>query len=169
MQTQNPVPQINKVRQFNDQLDFNSIYNLGVICVLIMILAMDLLSYNFWQHSKSMAITICYPLAVMVLFGFEVLYKLFTNKNISLIRNYSKIILLPTVLYFSFFTAYPLGYLVTNASSIFVSATSVMRFSALSTFYIVVAGLSYLTDIELEECVVEGRIEKDNDIGFKEH
>ena len=166
---QNIVPKKNKIKLVNDEINFKNVYNCGVICFLIMIFTMDLLSYNFWQHSKSMAITICYPLAVMVLFGFEMLYKLFTNKNISLIRNYSKIILLPTVLYFSFFTAYPLGYLVTNASSIFVSATSVMRFSALSTFYIVVAGLSYLTDIELEECVVEGRIEKDNDIGFKEH
>lgn len=160
----------NKVRKLNDSINFNSLFNDGVISLLIVIFTMDLLGYNFWQFSKSIALTIYYPALIILLFFVEFIYKCLTGKSFTLIRHYVRLIIALCVLHVSLFTAYSLGYLVTNINSIFVNYDATARFSALSAYYILIAYLLYINVDTLNDAVM-AKISKKNDISksIQEH
>lgn len=160
----------NKVRQLNDSINFDSFFHYGVISLLIVIFTMDLLGYNFWQFSKSIALVICYPALIILLFFAEFMYKCLTGKSFTIVRHYARLIMVPCVLYVSLFTAYSLGYLVTNTNSIFVNYNATARFSALSAYYILIAYLLYMNVDGLNDAVIT-KISKKNDVStaIQEH
>lgn len=164
MQEQNIVLKKNNIRLLNDSIKFNITYHYGVISFLIMIFTMDLLGYNFWQHSKSIAISICYPASIIVLFFVELVWKCLTGKSFTIVRHYARLIIVPCILYVSLFTAYSLGYLVTNANNIFVNHATIIRFSVLSAYYVLIAYLLYMNIDALNDAVMV-KISKKNDVG----
>lgn len=155
----------NKVRQLNDWINFNSIYHYGVISFLIVIFTSDLLGYNFWQHSKLIAISICYPASIIALFFVEFVWKCLTGKSFTIVRHYARLIIVPCILYVSLFTAYSLGYLVTNSNNIFVNHATIIRFSVLSAYFVLIAYLLYMNIDALNDAVMAKKISKKNDVG----